>query len=65
MNKPTNVDRLRAAGVLSDHPDHLEDDHHEAINGLSSDEVDALISVHEKVGPVDVKGHPTGRAWII
>lgn len=59
----TPFERLSEAGVLSD--DHVEEHHVEKINQLSHDDVDAIIRVHETVGPIDVEGHPTGRAWLV
>lgn len=44
-----NVDRLQAAGLLND-PHQLTDDEVATVNQLSPAEVDALISVHAKLG---------------
>lgn len=59
----TPYERLSEAGVLS--ADHVEEHHMQKINELSQDDVDAIIRVHETVGPIDVEGHPTGRAWLV
>ena len=61
--RQTPYERLRDAGVLSG--DHVEDHHVDRINELSHTDVDAIIRVHKTVGPIDVEGHPTGRAWLV
>jgi hypothetical protein len=45
-----NVDRLKQAGLL-DEPHQLTADEETKINQLSPAEVDALVSVHGKLGP--------------
>lgn len=59
----TPYERLTEAGVLSG--DHVEHPHVARINELSHEDVEAIIRVHETVGPIDVEGHPTGRAWLV
>ncbi len=61
----TPAERLQEAGVLD--PEHCDDDHIQHINAnLSHDDVDALIRVHQNVGPIGGGGdHPTGRAWLV
>ena len=63
MKEQTPYERLTEAGVLSG--EHVEDHHIERINQLSQRDVEAIIRVHETVGPIDVPGHPTGRAWLV
>ena len=66
MSEQTASQKLREAGVLSSHPDHLDDEHIRKIDeNLTDEDVQALIDVHEKVGPIDAGGHPTGRAWLV
>jgi len=58
----TNVDKLRQAGVLPSWIT-LATAQETAINSLSNTEVQALLDIHEKVGPIDV-GLPTARILI-
>lgn len=46
--RSSNHDRLREAGLTNEEMEPSED-HVEAINQLSEDEVDALIRVHKKL----------------
>jgi hypothetical protein len=58
----TNVHRLRQEGVLPQDAT-LDSDDEAAINALSTEEVNAVLAVHAKVGTVEVE-HPTGRLFI-
>ncbi len=58
----TNVDILRQNGILPSWVT-LAAAQETAINGLSEDEMDALLDIHAKVGPIDV-GLPTARILI-
>jgi hypothetical protein len=60
--QPTNVDRLRQEGILPSWIT-LAAAQQAAINDLSDEEMDALLAIHEKVGPIDV-GLPTARIMI-
>jgi hypothetical protein len=63
MNGPTNVERLRQAGVLPEGST-LESEDETAINDLSEDEVNAVLDVHSKVGTIELTGDPQGRMFI-
>jgi hypothetical protein len=58
----TNVDILRQNGILPSWVT-LAAAQVTAINNLTSDEVTALLAIHQKVGPIDV-GLPTARILI-
>ena len=60
--QPTNVDRLRQEGILPAWIT-LAAAQETAINGLTQDEMNALLAIHQKVGPIDV-GLPTARILI-
>lgn len=48
--KKTNIEKLTAAGVI--HPDHVEKHNHKVINKLSTTEVNTLIKLRSKLGPL-------------
>jgi hypothetical protein len=63
MATKTNVDKLRDAGVLPTWVT-LTPAQTDAINNkLSGPEVDTLLDIHQRVGPIDV-GLPTARILI-
>ncbi len=60
----SHVSRLRQAGVLSNDPSHLTEEHEKTINALSKEEVDTLVGIHNKLGPLHAPGHAPGAALI-
>jgi len=58
----TNVDTLRQAGILPSWVT-LATAQETAINNLTGTEVQAILDIHAKVGPIDV-GLPTARILI-
>lgn len=64
MNGPqlSNVERLRQEGILPSWVK-LAAAQETAINNLSDEEMNALLDIHQKVGPIDV-GLPTARILI-
>ena len=48
--KKSNIERLTAGGVI--HPDHVAKANHKAINKLSPVEVNTLIKLRKKLGPI-------------
>jgi hypothetical protein len=65
MNPPpqqNNVDTLRQEGILPSWIT-LAAAQETAINALTAAEMQALLDIHEKVGPIDV-GLPTARILI-
>jgi hypothetical protein len=58
----TNVDTLRQAGILPSWVT-LAAAQETAINNLTGTEVQAILDIHAKVGPIDV-GLPTARILI-
>jgi hypothetical protein len=63
--RPTHVERLRKAGVLSKNPRHLSARHVAKINKLSKKEVDGLLRFARKVGRMRIGRHPVGHAWFL
>ncbi|NIO39543.1 MAG: hypothetical protein GTO41_04725 [Burkholderiales bacterium] len=64
MSNESNMDRLTAAGIIPEGYDKLSDAEQATINGLSSEEVEAIISAASKVGHDFVKKHaPHGMAY--
>jgi hypothetical protein len=65
MNQPpqlNNVDTLRQEGILPSWIT-LATAQETAINALTGPEMQALLAIHKKVGPIDV-GLPTARILI-
>jgi hypothetical protein len=58
----TNVTTLRQEGILPSWIT-LADAQETAINALTPAEMQALLAIHQKVGPIDV-GLPTARILI-
>ncbi len=51
MSGQSTVQRLQAAGVIGSGA--ISDDHAQKINSLSSDEVDTLVKLRQKMGTAD------------
>lgn len=45
----SNIDRLEKAGILK--PEHFTDHDKQVLEGISTEEVDVLIKLREKMGP--------------
>lgn len=66
MKHKTASQQLKEAGVLSNDPAHLNDEHIRKIDeNLTDEDVRALIDIHAKIGPIGAGDHPTGRAWLV
>ena len=64
MSSQSNVDRLTAAGIIPEGYDKLTDAEEAAINNMSEDEVQALISISAKMDPDFLQKHaPHGMAY--
>lgn len=64
MSNETNMDRLTTAGVIPENYDKLTDAEKATIDGLSAEEVNAIISAAAKMGPDFLKKHaPHGMAY--
>ena len=64
MSEETNLQRLTAAGIIPEGYDKLTDAEKETINGLTEQEVDAIISAAAKVGHDFIGKHaPHGMAY--
>ena len=64
MSNETNMERLTTAGIIPKDYDKLSDTEKATINGLSADEVEAIISAASKMGHDFVKKHaPHGMAY--
>jgi len=61
--KPSNVERLEAAGVLDSTT--LSADEKAKVEHLTDPEVLHLISSRQKVGDYSEANHPAGRPWIL
>ena len=59
----SNVERLEDGGVLD--PTTLSQAQKAAVNKLSKDEVDHLLSARKTVGDYSESAHPGGRPWIL
>ena len=60
ITPPTNVERLRQAGVLPQEAT-LAQQQEDAINALTESEVDTVLGVHAQVGNIEVPG----PMWVI
>jgi hypothetical protein len=60
---PTNVDRLREAGVIPAEVT-LESQQESAINALDPEDVDTVLAVHSQVGTIEIPGDPIYRIFI-
>jgi hypothetical protein len=60
VTPPNNVQQLRDAGVLPPEAT-LSPEQDSAINALTQNEVDTVLAVHGKVGPIEVPG----PMWVI
>jgi hypothetical protein len=62
---PTNVERLREAGVIPDGGT-LDPADETAINKLATDDIDVVVSLYGQVGRIEVTGLPAaaGRTFI-
>lgn len=64
MANESNMDRLTAAGIIPEGYDKLSDAEEATINGMTAEEVEAIISAASKVGPDFMKKHaPHGMAY--
>jgi hypothetical protein len=64
MSYESNLDRLTSAGIIPDGYDKLSDAEKATINGMSEDEVKAIISASAKMGPEFLAKHaPHGMAY--
>jgi hypothetical protein len=60
VTPPTNVERLRQAGVLPQDAT-IAQAQENAINALTVDEINAVLEVHKKVGTIEVPA----PMWVI
>lgn len=58
MTKSTNLERLQEGGIVpTDYEDHFTDAEMAAIESLTTNEVDAIISSAAKMDPEFIKRH--------
>lgn len=63
----SNVEALRDAGVVEAGDQDLDQAHHDAINSLTDEEVQALKTLHSKLSHINqaTGKTPSGSGWLV